>query len=494
MTEKYFISYLRKDDYQKFWSGYNAHRKVDILFVNAKIDEQDKLLLSNSNDGNKKIYLDFSQLTEFKPKILLISIEAENDYSKNFLEKNLKNNIANLQNSVIIRINNYRNIVNNLDNIFTKNENIFEIMANLFAIGAVGEFNFVNNELNILQFPIPDIFLEAKFKIENTSNKIKKNINDFADFIRNNKLQEPLNLKDLEIMLQNDYFNNKNQNNYIENYFSDQNYSIKNQLKNPANFQVILQEIIDYVRHQNSMDGYIIQVFLKHNLLATEFQNKINSNDLSNVCAKIKMLVSIYCKTSDNIQANINNVFLQCINQVNQVSIPEFLIMFFAENIILSEMKVSFRKFIYENMEQLNKSIDLVKVLNKNGRAIYKNFYYDDECDFAFTKDSVLAYFNNLDKDFLKEYLYSKIPSLNPLNLIFKKYFVNDIIVNSNSFIVIALANFIATKFDDIEKNRLRDFISPKIFSSSFNSENPDKIKALKTLLPIEVQQKINQN
>ncbi len=494
MTEKYFISYLRKDDYQKFWSGYNAHRKVDILFVNAKIEEQEKLLLSNNNDGNKKIYLDFSQLTEFKPKILLIGLEADNDFSKNFIETNLKNYKQNFQNSVIIRINNYRNIINNLDNIFTKYENVFEIMAHLFSVGAVGEFNFIDNELNILQFPIADIFVEAKFKIENIGNRIKKNINDFADFVRNNKLQEHLNLKDLEIMLQNDYFNNKNQNNYIENYFGDSNYIIKNQLKNPANFQVILQEIIDYVRHQNSMDGYIIQVFLKYNLLASEFQNKINASDLSNVAAKIKILVSIYCKTSDNIISNINSAFLQCINQVNQASIPEFLIMFFAENIILSEMKVNFRKFIYENMEQLNKSIDLGKVLNKNGRVVYKNFYYDDECDFAFTKDSVVAYFNNLDKDFLKEYLYAKIPSLNPLNLIFKKYFVNDIIVNSNSFIVIALANYIVTKFDDIEKNRLRDFISPKIFSSSFNSENPDKVKALKSLLPIEVQQKINQN
>ncbi|MFM7557172.1 MAG: hypothetical protein ACKO46_01205 [Alphaproteobacteria bacterium] len=491
MTEKYFISHTRKDDYQKFFSDFNTRRKVEILFIHAKLEEQDKLILSSNIDGNKKISLDFSQITEFKPKILLINIEADNEISKNFIESNLKNNLANFQNSSIIRINYYHNFVNNFDNIFNKYDNIFEIMANLFGIGAVGEFNYINNELKILQFPISDIFTEAKFKIENIGNKIKKNINDFTDFIRNNKLQESLNLKDLEIMLQNDYFNNKNQNNYIENYFSDQNYIIKNQLKNPANFQVIFQEIVDYIRHQNSMDGYIIQVFLKHNLWATEFQNKINASDLSNLVAKIKLLVSIYCKTSDNIQANINNAFIQALNQVNQTSIAEFLIMVFAENIILSEMKIDFRKFINENIEILNKSLDLGKILNKNGRVIYKNFYYDDECDFSFNKDSVVAYFNNLDKDFLKEYLYEKIPSINPLNLIFKKYFINDIIKNSNSFVVIALANFIVAKFDDIEKNRLRDFISAKLFSDEFYTENADKVKALKSLLPIEVQQKI---
>ncbi|MFM8186285.1 MAG: hypothetical protein ACKN9I_05095, partial [Alphaproteobacteria bacterium] len=83
---------------------------------------------------------------EFKPKILLINIEADNEISKNFIESNLKNNLANFQNSSIIRINYYHNFVNNFDNIFNKYDNIFEIMANLFGIGAVGEFNYINNE------------------------------------------------------------------------------------------------------------------------------------------------------------------------------------------------------------------------------------------------------------------------------------------------------------------------------------------------------------
>jgi len=491
MIEKYFISYLRKDDYQKFWSGFNTKRKVDILFINAKLEEQEKLLLSINADGIKKTYLDFSQLTEFKPKLLLMNIDGDQEYCKNFIEKNLKNNINNFKASIVIRINNYRYFLNNFENIFYKYENVFEIMANIFAIGASGEFYYVNNELNLIQFTIADIFSKAKFKIETTSINIKKNIADFADFIRQNNLQESFDLKDLDIMLQNDYFGNKNQNNYIENYFSNFDYINKNQLKNPSNFQVILQEIVDYVRYQNSMDGYIIQVFLKHNLLANEFENKVIANDLSNVATKIKILVSIYCKTSDTIQVNISNAFLMALNQVNQASLTEFFIMFFAENIILSEMKYDFRKFLKDNVEILNKSLDLSKILDKKGRVIYKNFYYDDECDFAFSKDTVIAYFNNLDKDFLKDYLYSKVSSLNPLNLIFKKYFINDVILNSNNFVIVALANFIITKFDDIEKNRLRDFISSKLFSTDFIAENPDKIKALKPLLPIEIQQKL---
>ena len=163
----------------------------------------------------------------------------------------------------------------------------------------------------------------------------------------------------------------------------------------------------------------------------------------------------------------------------------------FFENIILSDSKRRFLEIIYENDLFLNKAIDLKQVFSKKVEIIYPTLFLSNNYEYSFSEASSIAYFENVDKEILKITILEKIKSFNPLNLIFKKSFLSEIIENSTSFFVKNLAEFVEKNFDDIEKNKFRDAISSSIFSQDFINYSADKVKVLYRLLPKEIQQKL---
>ena len=334
------------------------------------------------------------------------------------------------------------------------------------------------------------MFNELNFDAIKVEKAIKFQTAELKNFLEKNNLQADYNVKDIELLQQNNFFNEKNQKFYFNNYFLSEDFTLKNQIKNPDNFKAIYLEICNFIKTQNLQNNQIIQSFIEICLFDYNSE-KASASELSIITKKIKTIAVNFDKISDSMKMAVLNSFIKSLEYEKSSNLIVFFLAVFFENIILTESKRRFLEIVYENDLFLNKAIDLKQVFSKKIEINYATLFLSKNYEYSFSENSSIAYFENVDKEILKGIILAKIKSLNPLNLIFKRTFLSEIIENSSYFLVKNLAEFVEINFDDIEKNKFRDAISANIFSQNFINYSADKAKILYRLLSKEIQQKL---
>jgi hypothetical protein len=490
MVEKYLITHSATSSFDNFNNAYTKTKNADILFVDFKLDQYENICLSFNADKTPKVAINFSQLLDLKFKILLLTNEGDNLKNKEFVQKNIIAFGQNLSNRVIIHINKINKSNNSLEHVFQASDQIFDIFGNLISNGFYGEIYFFQNDGKILLFEIKNLFNELNYDVIKIEKTIKLQTAELKNFLEKNNLQADYNVKDIELLQQNNFFNEKNQKFYFNNYFLSEDFTLKNQIKNPDNFKAIYLEICNFTKTQNLQNNQIIQSFIEICLFDYN-ADKATASELSIITKKIKTIAVNFDKISDSIKSSVLNSFLKSLEYEKSSNLIVFFLAVFFENIILTESKRRFLEIVYENDLFLNKAINLKQVFSKKIEINYATLFLSKNYEYSFSEASSIAYFDNVDKEILKIIILAKKQSFNPLNLIFKKSFLSEIIENSSYFLVKNLAEFVEKNFDDIEKNKFRDAISANIFSQNFINYSADKAKILYCLLPKEIQQKL---
>ena len=490
MVEKHLITHTSTSSFDNFNNAYSKTKNADILFIDFKLDEFQNICLSFNADKTPKVAINFSQLTDLNFKIALLSIEGDNLKNKEFIQKNIIAIGEKLTNRAIIYINKINKSYNSLDHVFHASDQIFDIFGNLISNGFSGEIYFFQNDGKILLFEIKNLFNELNYDTIKIEKAIKFQTAELKNFLVKNNLCEVYDVKDIELLQNNNFFNEKNQKFYFNNYFLSEDFTLKNQIKNPDNFKAIYLEICNFIKTQNISNNQIIQSFIEICLFDYNAE-KATASELSIIVKKIKTIAVNFDKINDSIKSTILNSFLKCLDYEKSSNLIVFFLAVFFENIILTESKRRFLEIVYENDLFLNKAIDLKQVFSKKVEVIYATLFLSKNYEYSFSENSAIAYFENADKEILKTIILAKSKNFNPLNLIFKKTFLSQIMADSSYFLVKNLAEFVEKNFDDIEKNKFRDAVSANIFSQNFINYSADKAKILYRLLPKEIQQKL---
>jgi hypothetical protein len=490
MVDKYLITYTKESSFDSFNNSYLKQRKADILFFESKLDEFNNICLSFNSDNTPKVVISFSQLVDLNSKIMLLSIDGDNLKNKEFVQKNIADIGGKLNNRAIIRINKINKFYSSLEHVIEDSNQVFDIFGNLISNGLSGEIYFFQNDGKVIYFEIKNLFNELNYDLTKIDKAIKVQTLELKNFLTQNNLLKDYDINDIEILQQTNFFNEKNQKFYLNNYFLSEEFNLKNQIKNPDSFKGIYLEICNFIKSQTSQNNQIIQSFIEICLFDYN-ATKATPTELSSIVKKIKVIALNFDKVSDSVKSAILNSFLKGLENEKSSNLIVFFMAVFFENIILSDSKRRFLEIIYENDLFLNKAIDLKQVFSKKIEIIYPTLFLSNNYEYSFSEPSAIAYFDNVDKEILKITILAKIKSFNPLNLIFKKSFLSEIIENSSYFFVKNLAEFVEKNFDDIEKNKFRDAISSSIFSQDFINYSADKVKILYRLLPKEIQQKL---
>ncbi len=490
MVDKYLITHAKENSFDSFNNAYLKQRKADILFFESKLDEFNNICLSFNSDKTPKVVMSFSQLIDFNFKIMLLAIDGDNLKNKEFFQKNIAELGEKLSNRAVIRVNEINKSYISLEHVIEASDQVFDIFGNLISNGFSGEIYFFQNDGKALYFEIKNLFNELNYDLTKIDKAIKIQTLELKNFLTQNNLLKDYNINDIEILQQANFLNEKNQKFYLNNYFTSEEFTLKNQIKNPDSFKGIYLEICNFIKAQTSQSNQIIQSFIETCLFDYN-ATKATPAELSSVVKKIKVIALNFDKVSDSIKSAVLNSFLKSLEHEKSSNLIVFFVAVFFENIILSDSKRRFLEIIYENDLFLNKVIDLKQVFSKKIEIIYPTLFLSNNYEYSFSEASSIAYFDNVDKEILKITILEKIKSFNPLNLIFKKSFLSEIIENSSSFFVKNLAEFVEKNFDDIEKNKFRDAISSSIFSQDFINYSSDKVKILYRLLPKEIQQKL---
>ena len=490
MVEKFFITQGNTNSFDSFNNAYSKTKKADILFFDSKLDEFQNICLSFNLDKTPKVVVNFSQLLDLNSKILLLTFEGDGQKNKEFIHQNIAKIGEKYINRALIYVNKIKNSNNSLGHVLEQSDQIFDIFGNLVANGFSGEIYFFQNDGKILLFEIKNLFNELNYDAIKIEKAIKFQTTEFKNFLANNNLCQVYDVKDIELLQNNNFFNEKNQKYYFNNYFLSEEFTLKNQVKNPDNFKALYLEICNFIKHQNLQNNQIIQSFIEICLFDYNAE-KAKASELSIIVKKIKTIALNFDKINDSIKSTILNSFLKCLDYEKSSNLIVFFLAVFFENIILTESKRRFLEIIYQNDLFLNKAIDLKQVFSKKVEINYATLFLSKNYEFSFSENSAIAYFENADKEILKTIIFAKSKNFNPLNLIFKKTFLSQIIEDSSYFLVKNLAEFAEKNFDDIEKNKFRDAISSSIFSQNFINYSADKAKILYRLLPKEIQQKL---
>jgi len=490
MVDKYLITHTKENSFDSFNNAYLKQRKADILFFDSKLDEFNNICLSFNSDKTPKVVMSFSQLIDFNFKIMLLSIDGDNLKNKEFVQKNIAGLGEKLSNRAIIRVNAINKICSSLEHVIEDSDQVFDIFGNLISNGLSGEIYFFQNDGKAIYFEIKNLFNELNYDLPKIDKAIKVQTLELKNFLTQNNLLKDYNINDIELLQQANFFSEKNQKFYLNNYFASEEFNLKNQIKNPDSFKGIYLEICNFIKAQTSQSNQILQSFVETCLFDYN-ATKSTPAELSNVIKRIKVIALNFDKINDSIKSAVLNSFLKSLEHEKSSNLIVFFVAVFFENIILSDSKKRFLEIIDANDLFLNKVIDLKQVFSKKVEIIYPTLFLSNNYEYSFSEASAIAYFENVDKEILKITILAKIKSFNPLNLIFKKSFLSEIIENSSSFFVKNLAEFVEKNFDDIEKNKFRDEISSSIFSQDFINYSADKVKTLYRLLPKEIQQKL---
>ena len=490
MVDKYIITHTKENSFDNFNNLYSKKRKADILFFESKLDEFQNICLSFNPDKTPKVVVNFSQLTDLNFKILLLTIDGDNLKNKEFVQKNITQIGEKFANRALIRVNKINKSYASLEHVIEGSDQVFDIFGNLISNGFSGEIYFFQNDGKIISFEIKNLFNESGYDLTKIDKVIKSQTLELKNFLIKNNLIKEYGINDVEILQQANFFNEKNQKFYLNNYFVSEEFTLKNQVKNPDNFKAIYAEICNFIKSQNLQANQILQSLIEICLFDYD-TSKVTPAELSSVVKKIKVIALNFDKVSDSVKSTALNSFLKSLEYEKSSNLIVFFVAIFFENIILSESKRRFLEIIHENELFLNKAIDLKQIFSNKVEIIYATLFLSKNYEYSLSEASTIAYFENVDKEILKMTILAKSKSFNPLNLIFKKSFLSEIIENSPTFFVKNLAEFIQKNFDDIEINKFRDAIYPSIFSQDFINYNAEKVKALYHFLPRGIEQKL---
>jgi hypothetical protein len=249
------------------------------------------------------------------------------------------------------------------------------------------------------------LFNELNYDTIKIEKAIKFQTAELKNFLEKNNLHADYNVKDIELLLQNNFFNEKNQKFYFNNYFLSEDFSFKNQIKNPDNFKATYLEICNFIKTQNIQNNQIIQSFIEICLFDYNAQ-KATASELSIITKKIKTIAINFDKISDSIKSSILNSFLKSLEYEKSSNLIVFFLAVFFENIILSESKRRFLEIVCENDIFLNKAIELRQIFSKNVEINYASLFLSSNYEFSFSEASSIAYFENVDKEILKTIIF----------------------------------------------------------------------------------------
>jgi len=486
MVEKFFVSHSKaysSDDLLDI----KLSKKIDILFVDCNIENNDKFCIAYNSNNSIKDFLKFEDFAKFSAKIILFRIGKHVSNIKNIIPEQLSKNNELFQNSAIIFVEDCRFVMSTLSHIFSSCDDLLQIISNLMYCGINHDVYMVDSNAKIFTYNHYNSFAKDNYNLELAEKSINNSIQNFQKFILenfNNYL--PKNYKIEEIKIEN--FSSNIQKLYLKNFFSSDFFINQSQLNNPDNFSLILNEIINFYKKNENPNFFILEAFIELCILPSNIE-KCSSNDLSICLKKIHILSKLFDKISVIVQMSIVSGFLNCLNQIKSANISSFLIINLFENIIFSESKIFFIDEIKKSKYLTNRGIELSSIFS-GSKVNYKSLF-DEQSDYSFSEITASAYFNCLDKDVFLNIVLTLEKTFNPIALIFRKKFINFIIKNSSNYTIKYLVNFVDTNFDDIEKNRIRDEISVAIFTKKFIDNNFDKIRSLYRLIPIQVQQSL---
>jgi len=484
MVEKFFASHNKTNSFDDL-SDIKLSKKIDILFIDSKIEDRDKFCLSYQTNNSIKDFLKFEDFASFSAKILLLRIVSHGLNVRDFIDQNLANNNQIFKNSLIIDIEDCQYALSTLEYVFKNSENLSQIIANLMASGINFSVNFIDENGNIIKYIYKNSFNSDRYNLELVEKNIKQSLILFKQFIEQNLPNYHNEINEINSLLLTNFISN-NYYIYLKNFFTSYDFCYQSQINNPDNFSLLLNEIINYYKKIESSNFIILESFIENCLIPSNIE-KSNPNDLVLCVKKIIILSKILDKISVIMQMSLIASFQNSLNQVKSVNLTSFLIINLYENIIFNESKIFLLNNVKKNNFLANRGIELSNIFS--GYKIDYKSLFDEQSDYSFSELTATTYFNILDKDIFLNIVCSYEKTFNPLKLIFKKKFINFIIVHSSNYTLKNMTKYIDDNFDDIEKNRIRDGVSRAIFSKKFIDNNFERIRLIYRLIPIEVQQ-----
>ena len=338
MVDKYLITYAKENSFDSFNNAYLKQRKADILFFESKLDEFNNICLSFNSDKTPKVVMSFPQLIDFNFKIMLLAIDGDNLKNKEFFQKNIAELGEKLSNRAVIRVNEINKSYISLEHVIEASDQVFDIFGNLISNGFSGEIYFFQNDGKALYFEIKNLFNELNYDLTKIDKAIKIQTLELKNFLTQNNLLKDFNINDIEILQQANFLNEKNQKFYLNNYFTSEEFTLKNQIKNPDSFKGIYLEICNFIKAQTSQSNQIIQSFIETCLFDYN-ATKATPAELSSVVKKIKVIALNFDKVSDSIKSAVLNSFLKSLEHEKSSNLIVFFVAVFFENIILSDSK-----------------------------------------------------------------------------------------------------------------------------------------------------------
>ncbi len=484
MTEKFFVSFNKTNSFDDL-TDIKLSKKVDILFIDSKIEDNDKFCLTYNSNNSIKDLVPFEEFAKISAKILLFRVVTLSLNARDLIYNKLSQNLNDFKNTAIIYFVDCQYAIPTLDFVFKGSDNLSQIVCNLISCGISGEIFFVDNEAKLINFVFTNSFNTDKYYADLAEKWIKISINSFSQFISQQLPSYSSEINEINTLLLTNFIT-ENQHFYLKNFFLSKEFITSSQIINPDNFSVILNEIINYYKKVESSSFIIFESFIENCLIPANI-DKINQNDMVLTLKRINVLAKIFDKISVILQMSLVASFQNCLNHIKSANIGSFLIIFFYENIIFSESKLFFINNLKKNKYLSNRGIEISNIFSKN-QVNYKSLF-DQESDFSFSDLTSGAYFSCLEKDNFLNIACSYEKTFHPLKMIFRKKFINFIIEKSALYTIKNMVKYVEENFDDIEKNRIRDGVSKAIFSRKFVDNNFEKIRAIYRLIPIEVQQ-----
>lgn len=492
MTEKYLIKHNDIKSYNEITNLLNEKKPVDIVFIDCQLDIEQNIIIS-SVANNIKI-LQFKEFSNLATPILLFKINGDNQLNSDIFNKKITEFSKEFKNKIIVRIDESKYCSEVIKHIYKNSNGFFELFCDIISCGLHGDIYFIDdNQINV--YNLKNFTNQTEYDFDENNRIIKIEILKFYEQIKNLKSKGNFNynikITDEDLINRNNPFNEKNYLIYLYNFFINDDFVIRSQIKNSENFRTIFTEILKICKSNNTYGNQLMKIFLENYFI--EISEQSNIANISSLIKKIQIVASSFDKVQEHMQNIFTDSFFKNLSQQKSSALIIFLCINFTENLIMSDSKKKFIKLIIRDEYIINLGIDIDKIFKSEPKINYNPLFDSQNFDYCLPENFVNNFFENTDKEIIKNIILSECPSFNPIRLIFKRKFFNEIIQNSPFYTLNALIKFIEKNFDDIEKNKCRDAILPSIFSDNFIEQNHDKIKILKRFLPISVISKVKE-
>lgn len=492
MTEKYLIKHYDNKSYNEITNLLNEKRPVDVIFIDGMFDNDQKIIISSAADNIKN--LEFKEFANLVSPILVFKFAGDNQLNNDLFNKKISEFAQEFKNKIVIRINDTQYCSRVIEHIYKNSNGFYELFLDIICCGLHGDIYFIDDN-QIHAYNLKNFTNQSEFDFDENNRLIKNEILKFHEQISHLKSKNIFNynikITDEDLVTKNNPFNEKNYLIYLHNFFVNDDFAKRSQIKNSENFRTIFTEILKICKSNNTYGNQVMKIFLENYFVESSEQNNIAN--ISSLIKKIQIVASNFDKVQEHMQTIFTDCFFKNLALQKSSALIIFLCINFTENLIISDSKKKFIKLIAQNDYIVNLGIDINKIFKAKPKINYNPLFDSQNFDYCLPENFVNTFFENTDKEIIKNIILSECPSLNPWRLIFKRKFFNEIIENSPFYTLNALIKFIEKNFDDIEKNKCRDAIISSIFSSSFIEQNQDKVKILKRFLPIDVVNKVKE-